>query len=160
MLHVSIRTRGDGCCMYHALSLTLTGTQTITDLMRLLTAHALVKHKQSMLSAFLDAFGLQSVRYDPQKEFSDTLEQAVRIDQWGTDYNLFALSMLLDRPIFHYNTVYDTSLPSAGTVEQFTQCFQSRDECIVYTVPVPTCHCYLMVESAISHSYPFHFLIS
>ena len=30
-----IQTRGDGSCMYHALSLTLTGTQTYTDLMRL-----------------------------------------------------------------------------------------------------------------------------
>ena len=90
--------------MYHALSLTLTGTQTITDLMRLLTAHALVKHKQTMLSAFLDAFGSQSVRYDAHKEFNDTLKQADSIDQWGTDYHLFALSMLLDRPIFHYMT--------------------------------------------------------
>ena len=33
-----VRNTGDRSCLYHALSLTLTGTETCTDLIRLLTA--------------------------------------------------------------------------------------------------------------------------
>ena len=37
-------TTGDGSCLFHALPLTLTGTETCSDLLRLLVVHALVKH--------------------------------------------------------------------------------------------------------------------
>ena len=53
-----VQTTGDGSCLYHALSLTLTGTEMhmYTDLLRLLAIHALVKFKATMTSTFRDAF--------------------------------------------------------------------------------------------------------
>ena len=41
-----VATTGDGSCLFHALSLTLTGTETCSDLLRLLVVHALVKYKK------------------------------------------------------------------------------------------------------------------
>lgn len=48
-----VRTTGDGNCMYNALSLTLTGAEQFSDLIRLLCAYALVKYKDTMISAFI-----------------------------------------------------------------------------------------------------------
>ena len=93
-------TTGDGNCLYHALSLTLTGSESCTPLMRLLTAHALVKHKEIMLSAFARAYPSSSLE-DHKLKFENALFKAVRVSDWGTDYHIFALSMLLNRPTFH-----------------------------------------------------------
>ena len=78
-----------------------------------------------MLIALRDAFSGVSDQVH-QSTINTTVEDAVKVNRWGTDYHLFALSLLLDRPIFHYNTVSDHSLPAASTVEQFAQCFHSR----------------------------------
>ena len=45
-----VQTTGDGSCLYHALSLTLTRTEMhmCTDLLRLLAIHALVKFKTTI----------------------------------------------------------------------------------------------------------------
>ena len=51
-----VQTTGDGNCMYNALSLTLTGTELYAHLIRLLCAYALVKYKDTIISAFADAF--------------------------------------------------------------------------------------------------------
>ena len=45
-----IETTGDGHCMYNALSLTSTGTEDFTHVIRLLRAYALVKYKHVMIS--------------------------------------------------------------------------------------------------------------
>ncbi len=93
--------------------------------MRLLTAHGLVKYKHTMLSAFHDAFPSRTNQANLDT-FTTTLKEAVQTNKWGTDYHLFALSLLLDRPIFHYNTLYDHSVPDASTVEEFAQCFHAH----------------------------------
>lgn len=94
--------------------------------MRLLTAHALVKHKEVMLSAFAHAFPSSSLE-DHKLKFETALIKAVRVSDWGTDYHIFALSMLLHRPIFQYSMDPNhTKIPDTLTVEQFVQCFASR----------------------------------
>ncbi len=115
-------TTGDGSCLYHALSLTLTGTETCTDLLRLLTVHALVKHRQTVMSAFHDAYRQSSGR-DLQELFNTAITTAVNVNLWGTDHQLFALCLLLDRPIFHYNTGPHVTV--ANTVQQLAQEFLS-----------------------------------
>ena len=35
--------------------------------------------------------------------------EAVQVDVWGTDYQLFPFSLLMNRPIFHYNTFFTVS---------------------------------------------------
>ena len=121
-----IQTTGDGSCMYHALSLTLTGTESCTDLLRLLTLHALVKHKSAMMSAFRDAFPI-ATEHEYVVKFNTAVRKAVQVFSWGTDYHLFVLSLLLDRPIFQYNTDPTSGLPVNDTIQQFAQRFLSYE---------------------------------
>lgn len=121
-----IETTGDGSCLFHALSLTLTGNETCTDLIRLLTAHALVKYKQIMINAFHDAYPL-CTEQDLQLKFNTAIYEAVNVHKWGTDHHLFALSLLLDRPIFQYSTDPNHHIPATNTVEQLAQRFLSSE---------------------------------
>ena len=100
-----IRTTGDGNCMYHALSLTLTGTEQFSHLIRLLCAYALVKYKDTMISAFADAFPSNS-QASHEQMYHRALLEALQVGVWGTDSQLFPLSLLMNRPIFHYNTFF------------------------------------------------------
>ena len=92
-------TTGDGSCMYHALSLVLTGTETYTDLMRLLAAYALVKHKQTVLSAIQDVYPTYSAA-NVRGVHTECIKEALDVRKWGTDYHLFALCHLFNRPSF------------------------------------------------------------
>ena len=101
----------DGNCMYNALSLILTGTGQFSDLIRLLCAYALVKYKDTMISAFADAF-LSNTEVSHEQMYHRTLIEALQVGVWGTDSQLFPLRLLVNRPIFHYNiffVVSDTS---------------------------------------------------
>ena len=118
-------TTGDGSCLYHALSLALTGTESCTLLMRLLTAHALVKHKDVVMTAFRKAYQFSS-EGECELKFNTAVIQAVTVPNWGTDCHLFALSVLLGRPIFQYTTDPNHASCDATTVEQFAQMFLSR----------------------------------
>ena len=100
-----VRTTGDGNCMYNALSLTLTGTEQFSDLIRLLCAYALVKYKDTMISAFADAFPSNTEASHEQMYHRTSLQVGV----WGTDSQLFPLSLLMNRPIFHCNTFFVVS---------------------------------------------------
>lgn len=124
-----VQTTGDGSCLFHALSLTLTGTETCTDLLRLLAVYALVKYKATMMSAFRDAFPL-ATEQDYALKFTTAVHSAASVTMWGTDYHLFALCLLLNRPIFHYNTnppAINARAPSSGTLEEFAQRYLSRE---------------------------------
>ena len=91
--------------------------------MRLLTVYALVKHKQTFLGAVQDALNTLGV-------YTETVKEAVDVRKWGTDYHLFALSHLFNRPIINYNTVHNLghSFLGVSTVEQFAECFRSFED--------------------------------
>ena len=74
--------------MYNALSLTLTGTEHFTHLIRLLCAYALVKYEHVMISALADAFPSNAHDHMHQR----ALREALHVGVWGTDYQLFPLS--------------------------------------------------------------------
>ena len=118
LLHVlkPVQTTGDGNCMYNALSLTLTGTEHYAHLIRLLCAYALVKYKDTIISAFADAFPTHTQSHHVQM-YEAALLEAVQAYVWGTDYQLFPFSLLMNRPIFHYNTFFTVSdLPGIMTL--------------------------------------------
>ena len=94
--------------MYNALSLTLTGTEHFTHLIRLLCAYALVKYKHVMISALADAFP-SNPQAAHQQMYERALREALHVGVWGTDYQLFPLSLLMNRPIFQFNTFYTVS---------------------------------------------------
>ena len=100
-----VLTTGDGDCMYHALSRVVCGSEQLSKLFRLLTAYSVVKYRDVMIRALQDAFPLQSHEENVRK--SNTLiVEALRIGCWGSDFPLFPLSLLLDRPIFTYCSFY------------------------------------------------------
>ena len=94
--------------MYNALSLTLTGTQHFAHLVRLLCAYALVKYKNTMISALADVFPSNHKAHEQMYERA--LYEALHIGVRGTDYQLFPFTLLMDRPIFQYNTFYTISV--------------------------------------------------
>ena len=121
--------------MYNALSLTLTGTELFSDLNRLLCAYALVKYRDTMISAFADAFS-SNTEASHEQMYHRTLVEALLVGVWGTDSQLFPLSLLMNRPIFHYNTFFvvsDTSgimtlsVSNARDVADLARQFQAFD---------------------------------
>ena len=100
-----VLTTGDGNCMYNALSLTLTGTERFTHLIRLLCAYALVKYRNTMISALADAFPANT-QSGHEQMYATALHEALHVGVWGTDYHLFPFSLLMNRPIFQFNTFY------------------------------------------------------
>ena len=91
-------TSGDGNCMFDALSLTIAGTEHLSAVLRLLCVYGLVKHKDTMLRAITRACGA-SQAYDM---YSYDLCIAITNGAWGTDDHLFVMSLMLNRPIFHF----------------------------------------------------------
>ena len=119
-----VYTTGDGNCLFHALSLALTGTESCTDLVRLLTVHALVKCKSTVMGAYRDAYPGRTEQQH-LAHFNAGMREAVTVGRWGTDEHLFALALLLDRPIFQYCTNPNHGIPATVTVEQFALMFLS-----------------------------------
>ena len=117
-----IITTPDGNCLYHALSITFSGTEALTDLIRLLIAYALVKYKATMLSAFSDAY-TNNTELQIQSKFSTSLKEAVTQRKWGTDHHIFACSLLFGKPIFVYNANSPT-FPVSITAEQFAMLYR------------------------------------
>ena len=118
-----VKTTRDGNCIYNALSLTLTGTERFTHLIRLLCAYALVKYRDTMISAFADAFPSSTGTAHTQI-YERALIEALQLDVWGTDYQLFPFSLLMNRPIFQYNT-FLTASNTSGIVT--LSLFDARD---------------------------------
>lgn len=147
-----IQTTGDGSCLYHALSLALIGTEACTDLLRLLALHALVKHKATIMSAFRDAFPL-ATEHVLNVKYTTAIRKAVGIHCWGTDYHLFALSLLLDRPIFNTPqtpTVVSLLLTLLSNMLRDFVLMSLVPEYISSIVPAFTEHCYLVEMSSLS----------
>ena len=129
-----IRTTGDGNCMYNALSLAFCGTEYLSIIIRLLTTYALVKHRTAMIDA------LSHIYFNGNHEqhiqaLTDTMHKAIHLGVWGTDLHLFSLSLLLNRPIFSYNTFYIIrqsvrilNLPDTNDPHHLVQRFSSRDQ--------------------------------
>ena len=69
------------------------------------------------------------------RTFNQTLVEALRVHVWGTDYHLFAFSLLMNKPVFQYNTFYIVSenstmmfsLPDTRDCVHLAQRFQVYD---------------------------------
>ena len=96
----------------------------------MVVAHALLKFRATKISAFHDAFpGAPDEQHNAA--FNTCLSKDLQIGVWGSDYHLFALSLLLNRPIFQYNTFYDPMrnhgdlrLGNVTDVHEFAQRFR------------------------------------
>jgi hypothetical protein len=70
----------------------------------------MVKYKDTMISAFADAFP-SNTEGSHQQMYQRALLEGLQVGVWGTDYQLFPFSLLMNRPVFQYNTFFisDTS---------------------------------------------------
>ena len=103
-----VLTTGDGDCMYHTLSRVVCGSERLSRIFRLLIAYAAVKYRDVLIQALQHA--LPTDPYGNHVCKANTLiVDALRIGSWGSDFHLFPLSLLLDRPIFTYVYFYTTS---------------------------------------------------
>ena len=108
-------TGKDGNCLYNALSLLLTSSQELHELIRLLCVHALIKHKKDMMQGLNHSYRQQS-RSNIRSMYTQAIREAAAPGTWGNDLHLFALSLLFCRPIFQFNTFYYT-LPDSTETE-------------------------------------------
>ena len=60
------------------------------------------------ISAFTDAFP-SSTQPSHERMYHRALVEALQVGVWGSDCQLFPLSILMNRPIFHYNTFFNVS---------------------------------------------------
>ena len=117
-------TRGDGNCMYNALSLVLSSSQELHALIRLLCVYALLKHKSVIIEALNDSYRQERSRPNILRMYTQALREAVTLGAWGSDHHLFALSLVLGRPIFMFHSFYET--PSGSSHRQL-QLANTRD---------------------------------
>lgn len=92
--------------MYHALSRLVCGNETLSVVFRILTAYATAKYRDLMIDALHDAFPLQTHEINVRK-CNTLLVSALTMGSWGSDFHLFLLSILLNRPIFIYFNFYN-----------------------------------------------------
>ena len=124
--------------------------------MRLLAARGLVKYKATMIRAFRDAYRHMHTDAEFEREFKASLYEAVHVGEWGTDHHLFALSLLLDRPIFHFNTDTICAMHFLGVTnpQQFAHSFLSYDsETRYHSVYCTSAHTVLLASGNV-HSLP------
>ena len=95
-----IVTSGDGNCMFNALSLTIAGSEHLSAILRLLCVYGLVKYKDTMFRAIARAWGSSRAN----DLYFRNLHIFLRNGAWGTDDHLFVMSLVLNRPIFLFNT--------------------------------------------------------
>ena len=103
MLHTykPVLTTGDGDYMYHALSRVVCGSEQLSKIFRLLTAYAAVKYRDVPIQSLQYAFPSRP-SVDNVRNANTLIVHALRIGSWGSDFHLFPLSLLLNRPIFMY----------------------------------------------------------
>ena len=125
-----VLTTGDGDCMYHALSRVVCGSEQLSRIFRLLTAYAAVKYRDVLIQSLQHAFPSDSLDNHVCKA-NTLIVHALHIGTWGSDFHLFPLSLLLDRPIFTYVYFYSTNehrvrtlmLADIDNVDVFAQTF-------------------------------------
>ena len=132
-IYKPIWTSPDDNCMYNALSTTVCGSEQLTVLFRLLVAYAVIKYRDVLIDALQDAFPLQP-RESHVLKCNTLIVEAITIGAWGSDYHMFALSFLLDRPVFVYNSFYlsdegvrSLTLADTRDVAEFARRFRTFD---------------------------------
>ena len=96
--------------------------------------YVLIKQSEQVTNAFSHAFPHWSAT-EVQSTYCNAVIKALHDGTWGLNYHLFTLSLLLDRPIFQFNTFETCAITSqqglclADTtdVSHFAQRFLSYD---------------------------------
>ena len=139
--------------MYHALSRSVCSSEQLSRIFRLLIAYAAVKYRDVVIEALQHAF-LTDLHENHVRKANTLIVHALRIGTWGSDFHLFPLSLLLDRPIFTYVYFYTTGEDRVRTLmladidnvhlfaQKFLRLLQAQDNTYSGTVVhIEPCSC-------------------
>ena len=87
--------KGDGNCLYGAISIGLTGTDGCATHIRLAQVEQLLANKDKLCADVkgMSAIGTLATTYDK------LLEETTKVGEWGTESNIFLASGVINRPI-------------------------------------------------------------
>ena len=154
-----VLTTGDGDCMYHALSGVVFGSEQLSMINRLLTAYRAVKYRDVQVRSIQYAFPSQPLQ-DHGRNANTLIVHALCAGTWRSDFHLFPLSLLLDRPIFmcifsstDEDGVRTPMLADIDDVHVFAQTFLL---CLpAHTVHTGPCLCQVMLQHYMYHLHCF-----
>jgi hypothetical protein len=100
-------TTGDGNCLWHMISLTLCGSEALTNCLRWLTVISLLFFKSNFIEILEKRYKNSCEPQFPQNQaivkFQTILRTAIDDYLYGNEYHLQALSTVLARDIFIYS---------------------------------------------------------
>ena len=97
-----VRTTGDGNCLWNAISITLCGSEKHAHNLRLLIAYGLIKFKNQMI-AQIQRQGLSDTEAAHNRLY-DLLRIAITPFQWGLDFHVYVMAIVLNTPIFVFTS--------------------------------------------------------
>lgn len=98
-----IHTKGDGNCLYNAISIDLIGNETLCTILRYLVVYSLVSEYQY--------FGTLATKFDGES-LHFFVRKAATNGEWGHDLHVQALSYVLKRPIYVFQKYNPSKSPS------------------------------------------------
>ena len=94
--HTILKTPPDGNCLWHSISINLTGSTRLTKDHRCITRETLQHHKE----LFIRLIARQG---NTDTSFDDVCRRSITNYEWGNEYHLLAMAIALRRPIFVYS---------------------------------------------------------
>ncbi|XP_071137190.1 uncharacterized protein [Mytilus edulis] len=99
---VPIQTPPRGNCLWDMISISLCQQPKYMQALRILTVYTIIKH-QNIFKSFLQSDNaLSTLSIDEQ--YQQLILTARTPKQWGNEYHLYALCIILKRPIYIYST--------------------------------------------------------
>ncbi|XP_054154528.1 uncharacterized protein LOC128953053 isoform X3 [Oppia nitens] len=92
---VCVHIKGDGNCLWSAVSTAVYGSDEYMESLRLLTAATLLDYSSEFIGAY---------NSDMDVPFDELVSKAVTLQEWGYEWHIQALSMALHRPIYIYSS--------------------------------------------------------
>ena len=96
----AILTTGDGNCLYSAVSNALFGNESYSFKLRLASLLIIIKYEQFFDNLYREA---------QADTFENLIKKVATNKSWGNDLIMIALSIVIKRPIFYYNTLGNTA---------------------------------------------------
>jgi hypothetical protein len=117
-------TESDGNCLWHMISISLIGDQSLTDILRCYTLFTLLKYK----TVLLDLICQKEIDKEKNIFFEQLVYDSVNHKAWGGGYHLLCLSTVLNKNIYIYgNALKNGKLLLDGldtTIERLERSFK------------------------------------
>jgi hypothetical protein len=94
-----VLTTANGNCLYNAVSIALDGSERLCYLIKIALAFIFFKEKVFFKKIITETSGSNS--------FQQVANDSARNYAWGSEYHIFALSVLLERPLHIYSEAND-----------------------------------------------------